>query len=270
MGREKWTKRLPKSDPRRPRLVNTATKKKGEEESHTKPTRAICDFASKQNWVEALRRCRSHPQDMDYAEVRGTMLHFALWSHRRVNQTPEEEAVYCQLLDTFMAHNPDMIFAVGSLGMNPLHIASSKDSTRTGKVIATLLERSVPPGAEQIQDIMMNNANGKNGYDDVGGNRGFQLPCLPLELYRRIVGYIPNTALMKDSQGKTPLFLACQVSKNIPRRDKIVTDALMEIVDMLVKAAPKAKEIADKTGRTPLMVVRKQKKFQKLEDLFLA
>lgn len=234
-----------------------------------KPTRAICDLARNQNWSGALQRCQTHPQDMDYAEVRGTLLHFALWSCRRVNyQRPEDEAAYCRFLDALMVHNPNAIFATGSLGYTPLHIACSKDATRKSAIVATLLQRSVPVGAETLQTILMMNESKKE--DGRHENNPVQLPCLPSEIFHRIVGYLPNTALVKDSQGKTPLFLACQVSKNVPRRDKSVTDTLKEVVELLVKAAPDAKGVADKTGRAPLEVVRRQKRFQELEKILTA
>ena len=230
-----------------------------------KPTRTICDLTSKQNWSEALQRCQTHPQDMDYADVRGTMLHFALWSCRRIDPTPEDEATYGRFIDALMAHNPNMMFVTGSLGYTPLHIACSKDATRKSAIVATLLKRSVPVGAETLQDIMMNECKGK--IKDTTNDISDRLPCLPSEVLHRIVRYLPNAALIKDSQGKTPLFLACQVSKNVPRRDKSVTGTLREVVKLLVEAAPKAKGVADKTGRTPLEVVRKQKRFHELEDV---
>ena len=230
-----------------------------------KPTRTICDLTSKQNWAEALQRCQTHPQDMDYADVRGTMLHFALWSCRRVNQTPEDEATYCCFIDTLMAHNSNVIFVTGSLGYTPLHIACSKDATRKSAIVATLLKRSVPVGAEILQDIMISEREAK--VEDTENSNRNRLPRLPPEVFHRIVRYLPNAALIKDSQGKTPLFLACQVSKNVPRRDKSVTGTLKEVVKLLVEAAPEAKGMADKTGRTPLEVVRKQKRFHELEDV---
>ena len=230
-----------------------------------KPTRTICDLTSKQNWSEALQRCQTHPQDMDYAEVRGTMLHFALWSCRRVNQTPEDEATYCHFIDALMVHNPNMMFVTGSLGYTPLHIACSKDATRKSAIVATILKRSVPVGAEILQDIMMNECKAK--VEDTEDSNYNRLPRLPSEVFHWIVRYLPNAALIKDSQGKTPLFLACQVSKNIPRRDKSVTDTLKDVVALLAEAAPEAKEMVDKTGRNPLEVVRKQKRFHELEDI---
>ena len=283
MGRERWTKKhsatsgascaendrkveLPQNNSNKMQSASSPRPVAGIDMKSTpphpsKPTRTICDLAGKQNWSEALRRCQTHPRDMDYAEVRGTLLHFALWSCRRVNQTPEEEVTFCRFLDILMEHNPDMVFTTGSLGYTPLHIACSKDATRKGAIVATLLKRSVPVGAEMLQDVMLNEEeeNDKGNPD--------QMPRLPSEVFHRIVRYLPNAALMKDSQGKTPLFLACQVSKNVARRDKSVTDTLKEVVELLVRAAPEARGIADKTGRTPLEVVRKQKRFEELEEI---
>ena len=92
MTREKWTKKSSrKSDtssvdgndrkwekpaqnnrterqPSSPRLV-AGIDMKAPPPCVPKPTRTICDLASKQNWAEALQRCQTHPQDMDYADV---------------------------------------------------------------------------------------------------------------------------------------------------------------------------------------------------------
>mmetsp|Transcript_34674 Transcript_34674/g.70083 ORF Transcript_34674/g.70083 Transcript_34674/m.70083 type:complete len:250 (+) Transcript_34674:220-969(+) len=247
MGKSK--KKSPKG-PINTRTVSTSSRL-------PRPTRTICDLASQQSWAAALERCETHHEDMHYSETRGSLLHFALWSHRKAKFTMDEsiaagnEELFCRFLDKLMSANPDKLSAVGSLGYTPLHIACSKESLRNARVVEMLLRRSVPLQSKDLSDLLHQTINAN----------------IPLDISRRIVSFLPNGALMKDSQGKTPLFLACQFSKNIPRKDKRCTDTLKEVVEMLVKYAPEAKGIVDKTGRTPLQVVLKQKKYPELVDI---
>lgn len=262
MGREKWLK--DQSDTTF--TIGKSKKKSSNGANNTstvstssrlpQPTRTICDLASHQNWAAALERCETHHEDMRYSETRGSLVHFALWSHRKKFTMDESiaagnEELFCRFLDKLMSANPDKLSAVGSLGYTPLHIACSKESLRNTRIVEMLLQRSVPLESKELNDVLHQTINAN----------------IPLEISRRIVSFLPNSALMKDSHGKTPLFLACQLSKNIPRNDKRCTDTLKEVVKMLVKFAPEAKDIVDKTGRTPLQVVLKQKKYPELFDI---
>mmetsp|Transcript_6604 Transcript_6604/g.13945 ORF Transcript_6604/g.13945 Transcript_6604/m.13945 type:complete len:279 (-) Transcript_6604:133-969(-) len=226
------------------------------------PTRTLCDLASQQNWEAALERCNTHPEDMNYKHgLRGSLLHFALWSHARqsnderlngaiaTNKQTEQDAKFCLFLEKLITSNPDMISSVGSLGYTPLHIACQKDSLRNKKIIDILLKRSVPLDATKLYDLLC---------EDI-------LPDIhiPVEVTRRISSFLPNTALMKDNQGKTPLFLASQLLI-IPRREKHFTNTLKEVVEVLVKHEPSAKTIVDETKRMPVEVVKKQEKYPEL------
>ena len=212
------------------------------------PTRTICDMAIKQKWEAALTRCQNHPEDMRYSNLSGSLLHFVLFSHRRRDSSAEHEEAFCRLLEQLMSFNPNMLFAVGSLGYTPLHIACSKDSLRSVCILELLLRRSVPPDVKELQKLLL------DCYMPLDTS-------IPIDIVHHIYQFLPNAALMKDSQGKTPLFLTCQVSKNIPRREKKCTEALRGVAKSLCESAPEAKNIADKTGRTPIEVVRGQKKY---------
>lgn len=270
MGREKWLKDQSggKETASKSRKGNTTrvddaddgsavSKEVSRLQPMPQPSRTICDLASRKNWTAALERCHTHPEDMYYGNMRGSILHFALWAHRRSHFTMDEsigakeEEAFCCFLDKLMTSNPDMISSVGSLGYCPLHIACSKDSLRNTHIVELLIKRSVPPDAKELHDILCETLK----------------VHIPLEIACRIATFLPNVALRKDSQGKTPLFLASQFSKNIPRREKHCTDTLKDVVKMLVECAPKAKDIVDKTGRTPLEVVKKQKKYPELVDI---
>jgi len=201
------------------------------------------------------------------------LLHFVLWSHRRsshpgASRTKDEEdeeerndedRAYRQFLDALMIRHPDAVFRTGTMGYTPLHVACSKESTRTAAIVGTLLVRAVPVGADGLEEILKGacvtgkrkHVDGEDGDGD-GSGKVPALPPLPSEVIRRIVQYLPNAALAKDERGQTPLFLACQAGRTVSRRDLLGMGAeLRRVAELLLRAAPEAGGMADGTGRTP-------------------
>jgi hypothetical protein len=195
------------------------------------------------DWHQALARCSDHPEDMLYVASNGySMLHVALEKYgfdpkaKRIS-----DDIFFPLVEKLSQANRHALTCVCKCkGYTPLHVACS--SCHHPPSVKLLLNRC-PPDAGTLQRILDN----------------CHFHHIPLELSHRILEYVPNPALMQDKHGKTPLFLACQFSKK--RLNITCTESLVKIVSMLVRRFPEAKDIVDNTGRTPLEVVKQQKKF---------
>lgn len=232
MPREKW-KATAGSD------VKTRAKKGAGPNKKRQSSPALFKLIKSQKWSECLRWSSSHPEDVRHVEDGMSVLHFALHKRPEISDAPlahPKEAVFLEFIDFLMKTMPELISSVEGLGYTPLHVACSTNSC--AHLVRMILNRC-PPSSSSLEEIL----------------------GMPLDVSNKMLEFLSNPALMKDKQGKTPLFLACQRSKK--RKNKPRTD----VVKLLLEYAPEAMSIQDKTSRSPLDVAMHQGKSQDLVEL---
>jgi ankyrin repeat protein len=195
-----------------------------------------------QDWPECLNRCYSHPEDTNHIECGNSVLHYALHNRPEINDddaSPNlKEAAFLQLIECLLETNPALLSSVDDLGYTPLHVVCSKNPSAL--LVQMILKYCPPTDAHFLQQML----------------------SVPLEVAEKILEFVPNPAVTKDTHGKTPLFLACQRSKK--RKNERLN---CEVVKLLVEYAPEAVDIKDNTFRTPLDIVRHQKNSEEIVDL---
>jgi len=156
------------------------------------------------------------------------------------NELDEGDRRFFNSVNCALKVRPELISTVDKhLGYTPLHRVcsrihrSSNDSNNLDAAFVRRFLECCPPTHPQLQPL---------------------LPmAVPPEVAANIVQFVPNPCLMKDSHGKTPLFLVCQRSK---KRHHGRPD--YAIAKLLYRYAPEAACIPDKTGRTPVEILQRQ------------
>ena len=203
-------------------------------------TSTLFSLIRSQDWPECLKRCSSHPEDMEHVEYGNSALHYALHKRPEIDDSSPnpKEAAFLQLIDCLLKAKPWLLSSVDVLGYTPLHIVCSKNPSA---LLVQLILKYCPPTARSLQPML----------------------SLPLEVTKQILEFVPNPAVTKDKHGKTPLFLACQRSKK--RRNERIN---CEVVRLLCDYAPAAAGIKDNTLRAPIDVVdRHQKNVEEIVEL---
>lgn len=218
-----------------------------------KQYQVLHDLIQSHEWSQCLGQCLERPEDV-HSFVNGmSVLHCSLHNRPEIRDaaaqehaaqhTDKEATSFYELVDYLLATAPELIFSVDGLGYTALHVACSKNACVP--LVRRILDRcSRPPSASSLAKLL----------------------GMSLDIAETILEFVPNPALQKDKQGKTPLFLACQRSK---KRHNYKPN--IDVVKLLVEHSPEAVGIQDKTCRTPLDVVKHQGKSQDiLQELLQA
>lgn len=194
-----------------------------------------------QQWDECRNWCSAHPEYIHSFENGQSVLHCALQKRPEISDPPtsDQSASFLSFVDHLMGAAPQLLCAVDGLGYTPLHVVCSKNPCAV--LVRRLLHRC-PPTAVSLKEMISN--------------------PIPLEIAVKILEFVPNPCLLEDAHGKTPLFLACQRSKN-RKNERLNAD----VVRLLFLRAPEAATAKDKTGRSPLDIVRRQRDSEDILDI---